>query len=316
LEDPKVKDLNVVRIKHLGRRISFRNDIRAYHELKQVITELRPVIVHSHTFKAGLISRLIPGAHKRVHTFHGHLFDDASFSRGSKILVLLIERFLANRTNTLVSVGSQVGLELQKKGIGKNQNWLSIPPGIEPLTHVNKFEAREKLGLRRSGIIFGWMARMAPVKNPLLLLEIAGKLPEIEFVMAGGGELLEEVRSKAPKNVFVIGWADAALFWSSVDCAISTSDNEGIPIALIEAQYAGLPIVATDVGSTSEVVENNISGYLATKSTSEFIQVIRRLNENDDLRQRIGRNAKTGAEIKFSLAKMIDAHKELYFKII
>lgn len=103
---------------------------------------------------------------------------------------------------------------------------------------------------------------MTGVKNPLLALAVAKKLPEVQFVMAGGGDLLQLVADEAPSNVEVIGWTDAAIFWSAVDCALSTSDNEGMPIALIEAQMAGLPAVVTDVGSNPEVIRDAISGYL------------------------------------------------------
>ena len=87
---------------------------------------------------------------------------------------------------------------------------------------------------------------MTGVKNPLLALDVARQMPDVQFVMAGGGDLLELVAKSAPANVAVIGWTDASLFWSAVDCALSTSDNEGMPIALIEAQLAGLPAVVRE----------------------------------------------------------------------
>ena len=79
IEDPCVQKLNVLRVRHMGRKISPLNDFRAWLELRKIVKEIKPAIVHTHTFKAGLIGRLIGGKHKRVHTFHGHLFDDQSF---------------------------------------------------------------------------------------------------------------------------------------------------------------------------------------------------------------------------------------------
>ena len=246
IEDPVVININPYRIPHMGRAISPLNDFKAWLELRKLINEIKPEIVHTHTFKAGLLGRLIGGNHKRVHTFHGHLFDDQSFSSIEKGIITLSERYLANRTDVLISVGERVGQDLRASGIGPNKKWVSIAPGVEALPSFDKAEARKILGIKADVFLVGWMARMTGVKNPLLALDVARQMPDVQFVMAGGGDLLELVAKSAPANVAVIGWTDASLFWSAVDCALSTSDNEGMPIALIEAQLAGLPAVVRE----------------------------------------------------------------------
>ena len=70
VEDPSVSKLHVIRINHLGRKISPINDYKSWRELRAIIREHKPEIIHTHTFKAGLIGRLISGKHKHVHTFH------------------------------------------------------------------------------------------------------------------------------------------------------------------------------------------------------------------------------------------------------
>ena len=190
IESPGVKKLKPHRIPHLGRAVSPANDVRAYFELKKLISQVKPDVVHSHTFKAGLIARLVPGEFKRVHTFHGHLFEDQSFSAIQKFLILRAEKHLARRTDQFVSVGKRVGEELRNLGIGRNSRWVSIAPGVEPLKKIAKKTARSKLKLPTSGLIVGWMARVTSVKNPFLVLEIAKEFPDIQFVIAGGGDLL------------------------------------------------------------------------------------------------------------------------------
>ena len=312
IEDPCVQKLNVLRVPHMGRKISPLNDFRAWLELRKIIKEIKPAIVHTHTFKAGLIGRLIGGEHKRVHTFHGHLFDDQSFSSLEKHIITNAEKFLANRTDLLISVGKKVGVELRAQGIGTEKEWLSIAPGVKALSIIDKTQARKSLGLSTEGVLFGWMARMAEVKNPFLLLEIARQLPQVSFVMAGGGNLLEEIKIKAPKNVTVIGWADAATFWSAVDCAISTSDNEGMPVALIEAQLAGVPVIATDVGSNAEVIEDGVTGMVTSKNPQELIEAIEKLVKGQNLIQKMGGAGRERATEEFSLEKMLNAHKNAY----
>ena len=316
VEDPSVSKLPVIRISHLGRKISLVNDYKAWRELRVIVRECKPEIIHTHTFKAGLIGRLIRGNHKHIHTFHGHLFEDSSFSLLEKKVITLTEKFLARRTDVLISVGQNVGQELRDAGIGVDQKWVSIAPGVQPLPVTDKSVARISLGLPDAVLIVGWMARMAPVKNPQLLLEVAKQLPEVQFVMAGGGDLLESIKVNAPTNVKVIGWADAAIFWSAVDVAISTSDNEGMPVALIEAQLAGIPFIATDVGSTREVVVNEFTGFTANGDIESLSARILQLSLNPNLRVKMGTNAKEYTRREFALTRMIDAHKNLYYIVL
>ena len=315
VEDPSVLKLPVIRINHLGRKISLVNDYKAWRELRVIVRECKPEIIHTHTFKAGLIGRLIRGNHKHIHTFHGHLFEDSSFSLLEKKVITLTEKFLARRTDVLITVGQNVGQELRDAGIGVDQKWVSIAPGVQPLPVTNKSVARISLGLPDSVLIVGWMARMAPVKNPQLLLEVAKQLPEVQFVMAGGGDLLESIKVNAPTNVKVIGWADAATFWSAVDVAISTSDNEGMPVALIEAQLAGLPVIATDVGSNSEVIQDKVTGLISSKGVDALVGAVNRFTSLPALMRTQGDKGRERASKEFSLEKMIRSHADLYQEV-
>lgn len=312
MEDPCANRLQIFRARHMGRRISPINDFRSLLELRKIIRDTKPEILHTHTFKAGMIGRLVGGDHKRVHTFHGHLFDDKSFSKLEKRVITIIEKFLANRTDLLISVGKEVGSKLRTIGIGETKAWISIPPGISSLPLLEKSEARRLLGLNQNQIFFGWMARMAEVKNPYLLLEVARRLPTVNFVMAGGGNLFSEIKSIAPTNVSVIGWVNASLFWSVVDCAISTSDNEGMPIALIEAQLAGIPVIATNVGSNSEVIINGVTGVVTSRDVDQLVKAVQKLVIERELRNSMGKAAKVWAEENFNLNKLLDSHRLAY----
>jgi glycosyltransferase involved in cell wall biosynthesis len=300
------------RIKHLGRKISPINDLRAYFELKKVIGQINPDVIHSHTFKAGFLARMVPGNFKRVHTFHGHLFEDQSFSAIQKFAILRAEKYLAKRTSQFISVGQRVGVELRDLGIAPNANWISIAPGVRALKKVKKSEARKKLKLPATGLVVGWMARVTSVKNPHLALEVAKGFPEITFVIAGGGDLLKEIKAIAGKNVKVIGWADSSVMWSAVDVVLSTSDNEGIPIALIEAQLAGLPVVATDVGSCSEVIKSGKTGFVVTKNKVELVNALSVLIKDSKKRTAFGKAAKLNAENIFKVENMNKAHVRIY----
>ena len=315
VEDSSVSKLPLIRINHLGRKISPLNDYKAWRELISIVRECKPEIIHTHTFKAGLIGRLVRGPHRHIHTFHGHLFEDNSFSKLEKKIITLVEKCLAPRADVLISVGLNVGKELREAGIGVGQKWVSFAPGVEPLTLLNKSEARKSIRVNESGLLIGWMARMTSVKNPNLLLDVASRLPDVNFVMAGGGDLLETIKSNAPRNVKVLGWADAATFWSAVDIAISTSDNEGMPIALIEAQLAGIPVIATNVGSNSEVIEDQVTGFVISKSVNELVNAIKGLTSLPDLIKNLGDEGTKRAGNKYSREKMIKSHVDLYREV-
>jgi glycosyltransferase involved in cell wall biosynthesis len=324
IEDPDLKRIKPIRIKHLGRKISPINDLKAMIELHKIILQVRPDIVHTHTFKAGFIARIqrnkieeILGKKIRfLHTFHGHLFDDPEF-RGLKALVISsIERYLSRKSDQLITVGENVKKDLESRGIKGKTKTISIPPAVIPLkllskeSALNKFKVRDK---NRTRVL--WMARVTGVKNPLRLISIANSLPNIDFYLAGGGDLLQEIKANAPKNLKVLGWQEAKNILPIADIFLSTSENEGIPIALIEAQLAGIPVVATDVGSVSEVIINNKTGLLCSKSNTELIEAINKLAQNKSKRLKFGKSGKANALKLFSEKKLISTHKDLYLKL-
>ena len=156
---------------------------------------------------------------------------------------------------------------------------------------------------------------MTGVKNPLRALEIAKLFPDAQFLIAGGGDMLDEVRAQTPKNTKVLGWTDAAKLFAASDIILSTSENEGVPIALIEAQLASKPVVATNVGGVAEVIINNKTGFVTKKNTEELAKALEKLINSKALRTSQGKAAKAHATKTFSVEKMINAHVSLYKKL-
>ena len=324
IEDPNVKKLKPIRIKNLGRKISLINDLKAAKEVREVILRIKPDIVHTHTFKAGLLvraqrNRIEEGLGEKikfVHTFHGHLFDDPEFKGFKALAIKSIEKSLSKRSDQLITVGKRVKSDLDGKGIyGKNKT-ISIPPAVTPLKLQSKSSALKKYGGKnKNRVRVLWLARVTGVKNPQRVIEIAKRLPEIDFYLAGGGDLLERVKKEAPRNLKVLGWQDAKSILPIADIFLSTSENEGMPIALIEAQLAGIPVVATNVGSVPEVVLHNKSGIICSKSNDNLIVAIKKLAQSKALRTKFGKAGRVHALKSFSEKNLISSHKKLYLKL-
>ena len=317
VEDESAQSIDLIRIKSMGRSINPIKDNFARKQLDKIIAEVKPDIIHTHTFKAGYITRMKKQSIPVIHTFHGHLLDDPEFSGFKSKVIIKLERILAKKSSKLVTVGRRVSEELLEQRIGHRTQFVNIPPGVVAVDITHKEQALKNLNLEDDGKpLVGWIARVTGVKNPMRALEVADALPDTRFVMVGGGDLLDQVKAAAPANVSVIGWAEAADLFGATDIILSTSENEGMPVALIEAQLAGKPVVATDVGSVSEVILNHETGIVTNKNAGSLASAIESLVLDKTTREEMGRLAIARAQALFSVDRMINAHIELYKSIV
>jgi glycosyltransferase involved in cell wall biosynthesis len=317
VEDPSAQTIDLIRIPAMGRSIRPIKDHLARKQLEKIIQEVKPDIIHTHTFKAGYVIRMKQQGVPVVHTFHGHLLDDPEFSGFKSKLIIALEKKFAKKSAKLVTVGRRVADELLEQQIGTRNQFVNIPPGVVAVNVTPKAQALKNLNLEDNGApIVGWIARVTGVKNPMRALEVADALPDTRFVMAGGGDLLDQVKATAPANVSVVGWAEAADLFGASDIILSTSENEGMPVALIEAQLAGKPVVATDVGSVSEVILNHETGIVTNKNAGSIASAVESLMLDKTTREEMGRLAIARAQALFSVDRMINAHIELYKSIV
>jgi len=317
VEDESAQSIDVIRVPSLGRSINPIKDHFARKQLEKIIAEVKPDIIHTHTFKAGYVIRMKKQAAPVIHTFHGHLLHDPEFSGFKTKVIVEVERMLAKKAIKLVTVGRRVADELLEQRIGTKNQYINIPPGVVALNITPRTEALKNLGLADNGQpIVGWIARVTGVKNPMLALLVADAMPDTHFVIAGGGDLLDQVKAKAPTNVSVIGWAKAEDLFGASEIILSTSENEGMPVALIEAQLAGKPVVATDVGSVSEVLLNHETGIVTNKNAGSIALALESLLLDKQKRTEMGTLASARAHALFSVDRMINAHVDLYKSIV
>jgi glycosyltransferase involved in cell wall biosynthesis len=316
IEDSRLAKISFMRIEHLGRKISPVQDLQAYLEIRRAVKHFKPQIIHSHTFKAGLLTRLMFFRIPKVHTFHGHLMGDPEFSKRAVQVIVNIERQLAKVTKKLITVGEQVSKDLLQVGVGKPSQYISIASEGQILNFLSRQEARAKLDIHTSAPVVLWMARMAPVKNPSLALEVARLLPEINFLMAGGGELFNQIKDQAPTNVQLLSWVDAADVIPVADIFLSTSLNEGIPYSLLEVLSAGVPVVAVESGAIAEIISTGINGILTSQEPREIANQISILLSNPIRRSDLSQSALSSSEQGSQLKQMIPAHLSAYKTVL
>jgi glycosyltransferase involved in cell wall biosynthesis len=316
-------DIMATRIAGLGRSVSLVADIRAFFALVAMIKKIAPDVIHTHTAKAGVLGRLaaiLAGrSAKRVHTFHGHLLH-GYFSGWKVKLVITIEKFLAKRTDVLVAVGNQVKEDLLAAGIGKDDQYRVFYPGLVEPAKVSKEVARKQFAMEADGIYVAYVGRMTGIKRPDRLLNTAAEIKarnlSVKFIVAGEGDLFEATKRDSERRdlpVEFLGWRkDIGALFAASDIAILTSDNEGIPLTLIQAAQACLPIVATDVGSISDIVVHEVNGYLVDSEPAALADALQTLAIDPVLRQIMGDAGRERTSRYFSLEKMCADHTELY----
>jgi glycosyltransferase involved in cell wall biosynthesis len=317
IEDESLQSLRHVRVNSLGRSINPIRDVLAYFELKKIVQGYQPDLIHTHTFKAGLLGRLLKAQTPIVHTFHGHLLTDPEFSGFKQRVIIGIEKVLAKRSAALITVGEKVSEELLAVGIGKKEQHLSITSEIDSIDFISRDTAREKFGVAdENQVVVVWMARLVGVKNPYLAIEVAKLLPKALFFISGGGDLYEQLNRDSPANVRVLGWQEPSEVIPAGDIFLSTSVNEGVPYSILEAQSFGLPVVSVRAGAVEEVVIETETGYVTEAVAAQLAARIQSLIRDPSMRLQMGERARSRSLEATGKKAKATAHLALYRRIL
>jgi len=311
-EDSRVEQLDYQRIRGLSRAISPLKDLRARRQLWEIIDQYNPDLIHSHTFKAGVLVRSKRTSIPIIHTFHGHHLYDPDYGKFARLVLNGIERKFARRSKKILTIGSRVGEELLDVGIGKRSQYQSIAPGVRVPKLSDRSKIVKKFSLNPDRLNVLWMGRLTRVKRPDRVIELAKHFAEVNFIIAGDGELRAKLEAMASSNVYFLGVQNSDEMFSLADIVLLTSDSEGMPLTLIEGQMAGVPAIATDVGSVSEIVENEVTGLVTSTQIEQIISSLGRLLGDSMLLSIMAKNARERASDSFSIEKMVDSHIQVY----
>ncbi|UCE07789.1 MAG: glycosyltransferase family 4 protein [bacterium] len=195
-----------------------------------------------------------------------------------------------------------------------------------PVSEENRAAVKAEMGLKRTDFVVGSVANWRDEKDPFCLLEAARLCKDydrkIKFVVVGEGLLIDDmsrfVMANKLNNVHLVGKITPALgTMRAFNIGVSTSVAEGFSNVILEFMALGLPVVATAVGGTSEVVVHTRTGYLfEPKDPKGLCSYITKLKNESDLCARMGRLARARIKTEFSLDKMISRYDDFYRSLI
>lgn len=258
-------------VETLNRSISLFNDYHSFKSIRSLLKLLNPDLVHVHSAKAAFIGRLASRAVsiKSIYTVHGW-----AFSKGNglvkRVITFVLEKMMVKYTNKFIVV-SHYDKSIAINWIADSEKLTVVHNGVSDNATFNRLLINEEKKIRLICV-----ARLSKQKNIPCILKTLSMVNSsfcLDVVGAGPSEI------KIKRYAAELGLGDKVKFLGErsdihellmkSDICVLSSDWEGLPIALIEAARASLPIIATDVGGVSEIVDNGINGYLINRNDAE-----------------------------------------------
>lgn len=340
----KYNDLKIIQLNTLKRSINPLIDIYCFFQINKILLRIRPHIVHTHGAKPGLIGRLsaklmsVPGI---IHTYHGHHFH-SYFNKFISSLYIFIEKKLAKISSAIIVLSKKQFEEIVEKfKISSTHKTKLIPLGVEFEKESDTEEQVEllnkKFKISENEIKIGIIGRLVPIKNISFFIKIASVIIDanysVKFFIVGDGNEMDKIKSEIKKHGFsfceklnsyenepfiLTSWQEEIKPWIYfLDIVLSTSINEGTPFSLIEAQIAGKPVIATNVGGVADTIRNNSTGFLIPLSNKDiFVEKIIELVENSALRKEMGLRGTQWANEQFSKEKEVQNIEKLYNSLL
>lgn len=310
-------------VAELVREISLKRDWLAIKRLHDIIKAEQPDIVHCHSTKAGVIGRIAAWMEgvPSIFTVHGWAFTEGvPFVK--RVTYSVIENFMLNITAKCFCV-SEYDRSLAKKWFLRDSDKIiTIHNGISELLPENCAGniCRKSENILRLIMV----GRFSKQKDHLLLIKAVEDINKkysdrIHLILVGDGELLEEAKRYVLSNSLgkVISFlgkrTDVSNLLSQADVFCLISNYEGLPISIIEAMRAELPVIASDVGGNNELVRHGINGYLLPRGDKEKIsQAIESFLKNRDLIVKFGKNGQDRFKTDFTLSVMVQKIEQMY----
>jgi glycosyltransferase involved in cell wall biosynthesis len=322
-------------IPELKRNPNFISDRKALKKIKNIIKEFKPDIVHTHAAKAGALGRKAAFDCKVpvvLHTFHGHVFH-SYFGKFKSEVYRRIEKRLASKSSGIIAISDQQKIELSEKFAIADKNKIEVIPlgfdlnQFQDNLEIKRRKTRDKFNLSNDQIAVAIIGRLAPIKNHKLFLDTIAIVnrqtsKKTVFFIVGDGETRKEIEGQIEQikinqsiDIRLTSWIrDIQTFNAGMDIICLTSNNEGTPVSLIEAQACNIPVISTDVGGVKDIVFNNETGFIVPKNNVEkFAEKLLLLIEDKKKREKMSQNGWSFVKDNFHYQRLVK-DMELYYK--
>lgn len=309
-------------IRHLRAELSPLHDSLAAGELAVVMRRLKPDIVHTHNSKAGFLGRLagrLVRGPRIVHTVHGFSFHDSETPLRRRLFRDL-ERVAFRWSDAHIVISPALALWAEREGIGRASDYEHVVSGIDvdSFSNADRAEGRRLLGLDTSVLAIGLVSKLWEGKGHRFAMRVLEPVlgPRVKLVFIGEGPLEAELRAAAPRHVLFAGFQEnAAAVTKALDIAILPSDFEGMGRVLLEAQAAGVPVVANRVGGTSDVVR---TGGILLQPGDEvsWRGAVASLVADEALRRRLGESGRHFVTEEYSANRMVMQLEAIYDRLL
>lgn len=281
----------------MQRSINLKKDWNVISETRNILKKIKPDIIHLHSAKAGVMGRfaclgLLPT--KNVYySPHGFSFVQQNISKNKVLFFKILEYSMPFLFGGTIVASGDTEYETAKK-IGKT---ILIRNGVD-------FELPQKqyFPIENQRFTVGTIGRLTPQKNPKAFNEIASKLPHIDFVWIGNGELRQDITSD---NIIVTGWVrtreELLQKINTLDLYIQVSLWEGLPIAILEAMAMKKPLLVSNVMGNKDTVDNGYNGFVYN-TTEEAIEKIKLFLDKNN-RIQMGNNSYTKVFEEYNKSK-------------
>ena len=332
-------NIKMHRIDNLKRSKNPIPDLFNLYEVSKIIKEFQPDIIHTHTFKPGVIGRILAkryGVKRIIHTYHGLIFD-SYFSKSLSMALAKMDKYLAKSTDVIIALSEiQQQQIISKIGDLPEDKLRVIPLSVSKKDYTFSQEKglafREEVGISNDKLLLGMVGRLVEVKNvelsisafaelikqaknanSLLLIVGNGDQRDMLFKRAQDLGLNVELEKAMPDTdiVFMQWQRNLVPIYSAMDLLVLSSKNEGTPFNIIEAQMMQTAILAPRVGGIADIVDEN-STALLFEGKVEMLQKMDFLLNNKNKLFQMKQNAIKFAEHKFSITKMLNSFEDLY----
>lgn len=305
------------------------NDFRLPRRIAEVARQHRLHILHARgwpTLVESAIGAKLAGVRATIYGFHGKTMEDLG---GVSYKRRLVQRIMVRCYRQIVTLNSRMRAELAAECKLPEDRIQIIANGVD----VNVFcprKDREALrgawGLPANRLVIGSVARLDPVKNHEVILRALSRLRTYPckpfFLLVGEGSHRSVLESEIARlqlggDVSLVGYSDhISKFLNCMDIYVQSSLYEGFSNTILEAMACGLPVLATDVGGTKDLLPENHWEYLFQPEDDETLAaLLLRLQQDSDLRDALAMQARRHAVGNFSVQTMVAQYENMYAKL-